>query len=320
MEAAAFGAALTRIGIAANATAAIQQNQVITTASLIGMTKEDVEQLMKIVRGGQGAPVITVPFMAQKKFTILCYWVNRRTRLGEPILAAQFTNAAILTYGRLMAQESKDEETEGVKAPAEFKAGAKWKPFKEGCIAFFNTNLGMDRVPFSYVIRENTVPGNPNDPYPNEHARLIAITPHVGLEFETDNGRVYDYLKAWTLNGPAWTWIQSFNSARNGRAAWLALITHYEGDAQKDRVKDAAYTAIAQAKYFGDRKKFSFETYVTVHQEAFEDLEQYGQHIPADKRVRDLLQGIKDPKANAAKETVLATAPSGMTFPLQYPI
>jgi hypothetical protein len=110
MEAAAFGAALMRIGFAANATAAIQQNQVVTTASLIGMTKEDVEQLMKIVCGGQGAPVITVPFMAQKKFTIFCYRVNRCTRLGEPILA-QFTNAAILTYGRLMAQESKDEET-----------------------------------------------------------------------------------------------------------------------------------------------------------------------------------------------------------------
>jgi hypothetical protein len=28
--------------------------------------------------------------------------------------------------------------------------------------------------------------------------------------------------------------------------------------------------------------------------------------VSADKRVRDLLQGIKDPKANAAKETILA--------------
>jgi hypothetical protein len=70
---AAFGAALIRIGFAADAVAAIQQNQVTTTTSLIGMTKEDVEELMKIVRGGQGAPVITVPFMAQKKFTIFCY-------------------------------------------------------------------------------------------------------------------------------------------------------------------------------------------------------------------------------------------------------
>jgi hypothetical protein len=38
-------------------------------------------------------------------------------------------------------------------------------------------------------------------------------------------------------------------------------------------VKDAAYAAINQARYFGDKKQFSFETYVTIHQEAYEDLE-----------------------------------------------
>ncbi len=149
---------------------------------------------MKIVRGGQGAPLIVVPFMAQKKFSIFCYWVNRRFRLGESTAAGQFTEAAIQAYGHLMAQESKDNETEGVKAPAEFKAGSKWKPFKEGCIAFFNTNLGMDRVPFSYIIREDAAPGDPNIVYPNEHSRLISITPHAGLEYENDNGRVFDYL------------------------------------------------------------------------------------------------------------------------------
>ncbi len=303
---AGFNAALTRIGFANEAIASMNQNQIVSTTSLIGMEKDDVEQLMKIIRGGQGAPVIPVPFMAQKKFTILCYWINRRTRLGESIAPGLFNDQAILQYGRLMVQESKDDETEGVKAPSEFKTGHKWKPFKEGCIAFFNTNLGMDRVPFSYIIREDQNPGDPLAAYPNEHARLIAITPHAGLEYETDNGRVYDHLKSWTLNGPAWTWIRSFNNARNGRAAWLALLDHYEGDAQRDRVKDAAYAAIAQARYFGDRKRFSFETYVTIHQDAYEDLEQYGQVISADKRVRDLLQGIKDPKANAAKETILA--------------
>jgi hypothetical protein len=101
--------------------------------------------------------------------------------------------------------------------------------------------------------------------------------------------------------------MRSFNRTRNGRAAWLALLTHFEGDAQKDRAKDAAYTAIANAKYYGEKKRFSFETYVTIHQEAYEDLEQYGEPVSEDKRVRDLLQGIKDPAAKAAKETVLAT-------------
>jgi len=153
---AAFNATLTRIGFAANALAAMNQNQVNSTASLIGMHKDNVEQLMKIVRGGQGAPIIIVPFMAQKKFVILCYWVNQRTRLGH-----LFNDQAIIQYGHLIVQEDKDKETEGVKAPAEFKTGGKWKPFKEGCIAFFNTNLGMDQVPFSYIIRPDAASSDP---------------------------------------------------------------------------------------------------------------------------------------------------------------
>ena len=95
--------------------------------------------------------------------------------------------------------------------------------------------------------------------FTDEHQRLIAVTPHKGLEFQTDNGKVFDYLKSWTLYGPAWTWIRSYGRARNGRAVWLALLAHYEGDAQKDRMKDAAYAAIAAARYFGERKRFSFD-------------------------------------------------------------
>jgi len=66
---------------------------------------------------------------------------------------------------------------------------------------------------------------------------------------------------------------------------------------------------ITAAKYYGDRMKFSFETYVTIHQDAYSDLIQYGEIISEEKRVRDLLQGIKDdsPAAYAAKGTILAT-------------
>ncbi len=139
--------------------------------------------------------------------------------------------------------------------------------------------------------------------YENEHQRHIAIAPIQGLEFEEDNGKVFDTLKSLTLNGPAWTWMCNFNASRNGRAA---LTTYYEGDAQKDRIKDNAYAAIAAAKYHGEHKRFSFDTYVTIHQEAFADLQQYGEAIAKDKRVRDLLTSIKDLSAATAKQTILA--------------
>jgi hypothetical protein len=74
-------------------------------------------------------------------------------------------------------------------------------------------------------------------------------------------------------------------------------------------VKDHAYVAIAAAKYYGDWKKFTFETYVTIHQDSYADLSQYGEIVSEEKCVRDLLQGIKDncAAANAAKGTILAT-------------
>jgi hypothetical protein len=41
---------------------------------------------MEIARGGQGVPVIPVPF------TILCYWVNETKSIGKLIAPSQFNN------------------------------------------------------------------------------------------------------------------------------------------------------------------------------------------------------------------------------------
>ena len=207
----------------------------------------------------------------------------------------------------MMALEDKDEEIV-VKAPGEYKKDTKWKAFKEGAIAYFNGAKGNHHIPLAYVIREDEVP-QVNQAYQSEHHRLIAITPLAGAAYEEDNGKVFDLLKSWTINGPVWTWMRAHNVTRNGRQAWRALVNHFEGDAQRDCVKDAAYASIAAARYYGEKKKFTFETYVSIHQDAYADLEQYGEIISEEKRVRDLLTNIKDSSAtaNAAKGTILAT-------------
>jgi hypothetical protein len=211
------------------------------------------------------------------------------------------------SYGAMMALEDKDEEIV-VKAPSEYNKDTKWKSFKEGAIAYLNGVNCNHNIPLAYVIRETAVP-QAGQIYQSEHHRIIAITPLMGAAYEEDNRKVFDLLKSWTINGLAWTWMRAHNATRNGRLAWLALVDHFEGDAQRDHVKDAAYASIAAARYYGDKKKFTFETYVSIHQEAYADLEQYGEVISEEKRVRDLLTNIKDNSAaaNAAKGTILAT-------------
>ncbi len=97
-----------------------------------------------------------------------------------------------------MAFKDQEDETTAVKAPSEFTAGTKWKAFKEGAIAFFNSQKGRGQIPLAYVIREQDVP-DPNAVYINEHQRIIAITPLQGIEYGEDNGKVFDLLKSWTL-------------------------------------------------------------------------------------------------------------------------
>jgi hypothetical protein len=225
---------------------------------LINISEKNVEQLLKIVR--TGPPPVIVPFLAQKRLNIFCYWATKRNRLNEPIEAALFNQAAIENYGAMMALEDKDEEIV-VKPPGEYKKETKWKSFKEGAIAYFNGVKGNHNFHLSYVIREDAVP-QVNQVYQSEHHRLIAITPLAGATYEEDKGKVFDLLKPWTINGQAWNWMRAQNVTRNGRQAWLSLIDHFEGDAQRDRVKDAVYASIASARYYGDKKKFTFETYV----------------------------------------------------------
>jgi hypothetical protein len=92
-----------------------------------------------------------------------------------------FNAASIDTYGKMMTFETKDEDTI-VKPPAEFKAGTKWKAFKEGTIAYLNSIKGMHNIPLAYVICEDEAPP-PNQAYQSEHHRLIMITPLLGIEY-----------------------------------------------------------------------------------------------------------------------------------------
>jgi hypothetical protein len=301
----AFQAALARIGFNDQSVEALEANGIDGVRDLINLSDKVVEQILKII--WTGPPPLAVPYLAQKRLNIFCFWATRRNRLNENINPALFTQAAMEEYGAMMNMVDTDEENI-VKAPAEYKTGSKWKAFKEGAIAYLNGVKGRHDIPLAYIIRDNEVP-IPNQVYMSEHQRLIEVTPLQGVEYEDDNGKVFDLLKSWTINGPAWTWMRAHNATRNRRQAWLALLGHFEGEAQRDRVKDQAYAAIAAAKYYGECKKFMFETYVTIHQDAYADIEQYGEVISEEKRVCDLLTNIKDssPAANAAKGTILAT-------------
>lgn len=155
------------------------------------MDDKYIENFLKIIRTSTTPPTLA-PYMAQKKLKTLCYWVNRCNHLNESIDANEFTPKALITFTQLLSLDKQDESASQVKLPAELKASSKWKPFKEGVIAYFNSIHTRSQIPLAYVIRENENP----DPYTIcefEQQRLIAVTPLQGIESSEDNGKIFDY-------------------------------------------------------------------------------------------------------------------------------
>jgi hypothetical protein len=213
---------LTRLGLNAAVIQLINDNGFINTSHLIGINEKGIGNVLKIIRNST-VPPAQVPYIVQNRLNTLRYWVNRRHRLQESIAASEFTPAALEAFATLLQLDKQEEDTSQVKPPSKFKANTKLKQFKEGTIAYFNSLHTKSQIPLAYVIRENEVPG-PNDIYESEYQRLIAVTPLHGIEYSEDNSKVFDYLKSWTLSGPAWTWMRNYNSTRNGCDAWLALV------------------------------------------------------------------------------------------------
>ena len=194
-----------------------------------------------------------------------------------------------------------------VKEPESFKQNTKWREFIKCFSTFLKHTKGQCNFSLSYVICNNTtadeLEGDPEDTFETIDNYEEAIVPLVGPHFDIDNHMVFDSLKSRLLNGPAWTWIQDFDSRRDGRSAWKALQAHYEGVGGQIRMKTAAYASIKWAEYKG-AKNFDFDLYKKIHTQAHADLKQYGEPVPETKKVKDFLDGITDASLQPVKFTI----------------
>ena len=60
---------------------------------------------------------------------------------------------------------------------------------------------------------------------------------HFGEGCKVDNITVWNKLQQVVLiDKPGYNHISQFNATRNGRSAWMALITYYEGDHYKQHL------------------------------------------------------------------------------------
>jgi hypothetical protein len=125
---------------------------------------------------------------------------------------------------------------------------------------------------------------------------------------------VWQVVRHVTHGGPGWSWVQGFQRITDGRAAYLALKSHYLGEAYSSRIRAAADNTIDSSYYDGKSRSFTFEKYCEVLKAAFTDIEVSGEEVSETRKVRVLLHGIRDKRLDTAVSQVMATPALRDTF------
>jgi hypothetical protein len=92
----------------------------------------------------------------------------------------------------------------------------------------------------------------------HEEQRMYQFLLVLGNSFKLDNQSVYWKRKAFLIDSPRWAWIEPHATAEDGRAAYAAWTSHYNGEGKLSK-----RTAIAKAKlnqlHYRNKRSISFE-------------------------------------------------------------
>jgi len=314
----AFAAALGRIGLAPN----IQQEIITYTGCInIGMlgllTPDDISKMCKTFRTRPNNP-LQITVIQEQLLLAVRFWVSSRQRLQKPVLANDVTAALIFSVAQnmrhMLEDEARADKEQAAKMPDKFKSPSGWRVFAEAMETYLSHLKGSGRIPLKYVIRKNAVPVL-NAVYQTEQEESVAIAPLTGDDFQRDNVRVYGIIKQLVLEGPGRSYIMTHDATSNGRAAWLGLVAHFEGESYRNRNLEDAYTTLEALHYEGERRGFTFEKFVEKHNEAYLELERYGEPVLESKKVRDFLRRIQSSELTAAVQQVKASPLMSSSFP-----
>jgi hypothetical protein len=306
MDLAQFRAALGRIGFPVDVQDALNAHGINGMYNLMIYSKDQIKRVCTVIRERPVNP-LHISIEQEQFLTAMRHWVKSRVRTNRSIDPNLFTRDTAIAESIKMvniAEEVTTEKESDVKMPERFKMTSKWIVFSEAVDTYLNRLKGQGRIPLNYIIRSVQVPV-PGAVYQTEQELMIATAPLQGDQFDIDNERVYGIIKQLILEGPAWAYVTSdVDRAKNGRAAWLALRAHYEGESFLNKQKEDAYKSIESVHYKGERSTFTFEHFTGILTKAYNDLQRYGEPVLEAKKVRDLLNKIGDPKLESAKQAI----------------
>lgn len=321
-----FRQALMRIGLNNHSARAFMAEDYRSPESLVDLTPEGVDKLCtavvkKAARDAQAAHLapaaqaaaaqVSIPFRFRKRLQAVAWKIRREKRLGLVVPPATITQVWADAIIKLMeAEASIKEALAEVDDPTPMKSVDEWPIFETAVTAWAAKQRGASDAPLSYVIRAEAIPaaGAADQPYETEAARLEALMPHNGLEWNVDNHAFFDMLcTATTESSVATAKLTKFKTSRNGRQAWLAMCEQFNGTAAFTRRKAIAEHLINTSVYTGNNPRIQSLDKVTARmQQGLLELEHpaINEGYTEPKKITTLLKQVTAPWLKESKTVV----------------
>lgn len=176
---------------------------------------------------------------------------------------------------------------------------------------FMNQVYGSRDTPLSYVIRPSVdvpVPAPDllnNQPHSAQHGsvegELIARLSHTHPVFRDDNKAVYLHLEVATRGTVYSASITPFCRTKDGRSAYMALISQHAGVDKWERELKSNENFL-KTRFWKGNSNFSLEKFIEQHRAAYISLQRCAEHITyqlpnENTRVRYLMDAIQSSDA-----------------------
>jgi hypothetical protein len=177
----------------------------------------------------------------------------------------------------------------------------KWVPIFIDCL----TRTYGVHGPLVYVLRDDpAVPLEATDPLDQQsyfgssgslHDELVARLSHTGPIFKNDNTSVFMKVEKATRGTSVESTVKAFSRRKDGRGAFLALISNHAGDTKYRAILKKRMSLLQNIKWNG--RAYPLETHVSNHRQAVDELRECAEHITAtvpnkDQRVEYLIDSI----------------------------
>ena len=242
-----------------------------------------------------------------KHFVYFTNYCRLTDRTFDPEVATVDRIAECYNNAQHVKAQTKDGNADYPKA---FTTAKRAREHLDDMKSWIENSYGLELVPLPYLIRNESEPPiiNPEVGMPTYRDDMIRMAPHDSGNYNADNTTLWLMIRNVTHGTDAYAFVRTFSRTRNGRGAMHALTLQFFGVAHVDRITLTAERSLETLFWNGKARNFSFDGFISKMQEAFTDLEEYGEGRSEMAKVRTLLKAIRDPKLQEAKAVVSGLA------------